>query len=213
MIQPIGTVNYYNFYSQKKQKTRPAFKGFYDPTSPNIPASMKVGAKDTIDQLADKAKDLIVKVKETVFDKLPKDARETLIQIPSDNFILDSMLSDSTKSFGVKKGLEIIDGSNLVDNVTGEYTHIMPDGTPFSYTDDIASTTPTDMIGDAAQNSFQMLDANNFYNSSTGFYKHIMPSGDAVSVDLSDVFDNGEVAKTFFGKMLDTISDILDTFS
>ena len=209
MIQPIGIVNYCNFNGQRKQKMRPVFKGFYDPTCQNIPPSMRVGAKDTIEQFSDKAKEVIEKMKESFFSNLPKDAKETLFQAPSDNSILDSMLSDSMKSFSAKKGLEIVDGSNLVDNVTGVHTHIMPDGTPFSY-DDVASAAPIDMAGDAAQSSFHMLDASNFYNPDSGILKHIMPSGDEIPIDLSDVFDNSETATSFFGKMLDVVSDMLD---
>ena len=169
--------------------------------------------KDALDQIADKAKEAISKLKDTFFNNLPADAKDTLVQGSSSNSILQDMLAESTKSFNAKGGLEIVDGSNLFNSATGMHTHIMPDGTPISYSGDIASATPTDIAGDVADGHLQILDANNLFDPDNGILTHITPSGDALPIDLSDIFDDGNTATSFLSGMIDTISDLLNGLS
>lgn len=214
MIQPIGAISYNKFYSSKKQTSKPAFKAFYDPTRPHVTAQMRAAQpKDALDQIADKAKEAISKLKDTFFNNLPADAKDTLVQGSSSNSILQDMLAESTKSFNAKGGLEIVDGSNLFNSATGMHTHIMPDGTPISYSGDIASATPTDIAGDVADGHLQILDANNLFDPDNGILTHITPSGDALPIDLSDIFDDGNTATSFLSGMIDTISDLLNGLS
>ena len=211
MIQPIGAISYNKFYSSKKQNSKPAFKAFYDPTCPHITAQMRAAQpKDALDQIADKAKEAISKLKDTFFNNLPADAKDTLVQGSSSNSMLQDMLAESTKSFNAKGGLEIVDGSNLFNRATGMHTHIMPDGTPISYSGDIASATPTDIAGDVAESHLQILDANNFFNPDNGILTHITPSGDALPVDLSEILDGSGATETFLSEMSDTIIGIFD---
>ena len=130
MIQPINPA-IQNCYSHGRTfKAKPKFTGYYDPTIVHVTSDMKQGASDTLGKIADKIKDAASKINETFFKEVPNAAKE-------------SMVAGGV----VAGGNTVLDGNNLVNEETGEYTHILPSGDTVTFTENggvqEAGTLPT----------------------------------------------------------------------
>lgn len=130
MIQPINPA-IQNCYSYGRTfKGKPKFTGYYNPTIVHVTSDMQQGATDTLGKIADKMKDAASKINETFFKEVPNAAKESMV------------------AGGVAAGGNtVLDGNNLVNEETGEYTHILPSGDTVSFTDESgiqeAGTLPT----------------------------------------------------------------------
>ena len=111
MIQPINPA-IQNCYSYGRTfKGKPKFTGYYNPTIVHVTSDMQQGATDTLGKIADKMKDAASKINETFFKEVPNAAKESMV------------------AGGVAAGGNtVLDGNNLVNEETGEYTHILPSG-------------------------------------------------------------------------------------
>lgn len=141
MIQPINSINY-------SKNTN--FKAFYDPTCPNIPASLKASAKDSTEHFIDSAKETILhgipskmkKVLETDSDLQILDGRNIVntrtgvaVHFTPDGMPITYAMNNAPETqipdAPISGNITALDGSNLIDG-SGNLTHIMPDGTPFT---------------------------------------------------------------------------------
>lgn len=131
MIQPINPA-IQNCYSYGRTfKAKPKFTGYYNPTIVHVTSDMQQGATDTLGKIADKMKDAASKINETFFKEVPNAAKESMV------------------AGGVAAGgnITVLDANNIVNEETGEYTHILPSGDTVSFTDESgiqeAGTLPT----------------------------------------------------------------------
>ncbi len=130
MIQPINPA-IQNCYSYGRTfKAKPKFTGYYNPTIVHVTSDMPQGATDTLGKIANKMKDTASKIHETFFKEVPNAAKE-------------SMVAGGV----VAGGNTVLDGNNLVNEETGEYTHILPSGDTVTFTENggvqEAGTLPT----------------------------------------------------------------------
>ncbi len=170
MIQPINGINFSN---------RTSFKAYYDPTCPNIPASMRENSKDIMEHMIDS-------VKETVLKGLPSKMKSVVEG---------------------ESGLKILDANNLLNTKTGMAVHFTPDGMPITYsTTNNASAVIQDSANqvDKVSGGITPIDGNNFLDGN-GDLTHILQSGDPVTIPQVDIPDDGGVIDTIID-IIDTIS-------
>ena len=130
MIQPINPAIHNRYSYGRTFKGKPKFTGYYNPTIVHVTSDMQLGATDTLGKIADKMKDAASKINETFFKEVPNAAKESMV------------------AGGVAAGGNtVLDGNNLVNEETGEYTHILPSGDTVTFTENggvqEAGTLPT----------------------------------------------------------------------
>lgn len=131
MIQPINPAIQNRYSYGRTFKAKPKFTGYYDPTIVHVTSDMPQGATDTLGKIANKMKDTASKIHETFFKEVPNAAKESMV------------------AGGVAAGgnITVLDANNIVNEETGEYTHILPSGDTVSFTDESgiqeAGTLPT----------------------------------------------------------------------
>ena len=178
MIQPINPA-IQNCYSHGRTfKAKPKFTGYYNPTIVHVTSDMQQGATDTLGKIADKMKDAASKINETFFKEVPNAAKESMV------------------AGGVAAGgnITVLDANNIVNEETGEYTHILPSGDTVSFTDESgiqeAGTLPTS-TDDAAPFISLPEDASDVINNAS------IRAIDGVNIQAGKSFIhlvNGEIA-------------------
>ena len=130
MIQPINPAIQNHYSYDRTFKAKPKFNGYYDPPIVQVTSDLKNGASDSLGKIADKMKDAANKINDTFFKEVPNAAKESMV------------------TGGVVAGsATVLDANNVVNEETGEYTHILPSGDTVTFTDKSgiqeAETLPT----------------------------------------------------------------------